>query len=69
MNAALALNAFHDDAGGPVADRFLQRGAVVGRNELHSRQQRLEVLAVLLLTGDGDGAERPPVEVTPIGPI
>ena len=40
----------------------LQRGDVVGRHELHARQQRLEIVPVLGLPGDRERAQRAAVE-------
>ena len=62
IDAALALNPFEHDARGVLADGRFQRRDVVGGHELHARQQRLEILAVLGLSGDRQRAERAAVE-------
>ena len=61
-HATLALYALDHNAGRALADGGFERGRVVGRNEFHAGEQRLEVLAVFGLAGNGERAERAPVE-------
>ena len=56
-NAAFALDPFDADAGGSFADGGFERRDVVWRNESDAGHQRLEILAVFRLAGDGKRAE------------
>ena len=59
VDAALALDPFDHDAGGTFRDHLFERGQVIGRDELHARNERLEILAILRLTCDRDRARGP----------
>ena len=61
-DAALAQNGFEHDAGGVVTHGGLECGYIVGCDEPHARNDRLEWLAVLGLAGDGDRAQRAAAE-------
>src|SRR5262245_43089876 len=62
VHAALALDAFHDDASGAVVDRALHRAQVVVGHVLEAGHQGLKAVLVLLLAGRRQGREGAPVE-------
>src|SRR5262249_56400445 len=62
VDAALALDALDDHAGGAVVDRALHRAQVVVGHVLETGDERLEAVVVLLLAGRRNGGERAPVE-------
>jgi len=55
-DAAFAHDGLEEDGAGVLVDRRLERGDVVGRDELDTGDQGGERLAVLVLAGDGKRA-------------
>src|SRR6476659_11069046 len=61
-HAALTLDPLHDNARRAPVYRLFERAHVVGGNETNSRKQRLEIRAVLGLTGHRKSTEGAAVE-------
>ena len=61
-DAAFALHRLGDDRGGRPRHGRGEGGGVVGRDELHRRQERLERRAVVLVGRDRQRSERPAVK-------
>src|ERR1022692_3004526 len=62
IDAAFSLNQLQYHAGGGFAESRFQRCHIVGGHESDARQQRLEILAVFGLAGDGEGTQRAAVK-------
>ena len=57
-DAALTLDPFDDNAGGAFVDDLFQGDLVVGWNEAGAGKQRLKIVAIFFLAGDGKSAQR-----------
>ncbi len=62
IDPALALDDLDHDARGVLADGLFQRADIVAMHETGAGQHRLEIAAILLLTGNGKCAKGPAVE-------
>jgi hypothetical protein len=65
QHPGLALDRLHDERGGPLAERRLERREVAEGHVAHAGDERLEAVLVLLLAAHRDGEERPAVEGVP----